>query len=74
MQLASGQSLYWFARQFLNTKDTNEVKKKGSLFKFFPFRVDPFPEGKQNNLTQMPPLKVSPFTLNLISDRSFTWA
>ena len=36
---------------------------RGLLYKFFPFRVEPFSEEKQNNLTDMPALEVSLFPL-----------
>ena len=42
--------------------------------KFFPFMVDPFSEGRQNNLTESPPLNVYPFSLKLsIQSKNFSW-
>ena len=41
-----------------------ECAPSGNGRKLFPFRVDPFTEGSQNYLQDLPHLKAYPFTLN----------
>ena len=61
-----------FFSEGLGVQNSKTGSHKGSLpctCKFFPFRVDPFSEGQQGNLTELSPLKIYPSPLKIMPQK-----